>query len=90
MQVTVQVSADVAHALHQRGPPTAGSQALLRMIATFGLTLKPLHLDTDDPTLQSYFIVEAPDLATAQRVMDRLGRSKAVLAAYVKPPDELP
>jgi hypothetical protein len=90
MQVTVQVSADVARALHQRGPPTAKSKALLRMIETFGLTLEPMHRDTDDPNLRSYFIVEVPDNATAQRVIDRLRRSEAVAAVYVKPPDALP
>lgn len=90
MQVTVQVTADEARALHRRGPPTARSKALLRKVGILGLLLEPLHHDTDDPTLQSYFTVEVPDWASAQRVMHRLGRSKAVLAAYVKPPDEMP
>lgn len=90
MQVTVQVSADVSRALHQRGPPTAQSQELVKIIKTFGLTLEPMHRDTDDPNLQSYFIVEAPDQAAAKRVIDRLRQSEAVKAAYVKPPDELP
>ena len=90
MQVTIQVSADVASALNQRGPPTAESRALLRMIEIFGFTLEPMHLDTDDPNLQSYFTVEVPDHATAQLVMDRFRRSEAVKAAYIKPPDDLP
>ena len=60
------------------------------MIEAFGLTLEPMHRDTDDPTLQSYFVVEVPDHATAQRVMARLRQLEAVEAAYVKPPDELP
>jgi hypothetical protein len=89
MQVTVQVSADVARALHQLGPPTAESEGLLMMTETLGLTLKRMHPDTDDPNLQSYFIVEVPDHATAQHVMNRLQHSEAVKAAYVKPPDEL-
>lgn len=90
MQVTVQVSANVARVLHQRSPPTAESKALLRMIETFGLALCPMHRDSDDPNLQSYFTVEVPDYATAQRVTDRLRQSGAIEAAYVKPPDELP
>jgi hypothetical protein len=90
MQVTVQVSADVARALHQQGPPTAESEGLLRITETFGLMLEPMHHDTDDPNLQSYFIVRVPDHATAQRVIDRLQQTVAVEAAYVKPPDELP
>lgn len=90
MQVTVKVSEGVARALHQRSPPTAESEELLRIIETFGLALEPMHRDTDDPNLQSYFIVEVPGHATAQRVIDRLRQSEAVKAAYVKPPDELP
>lgn len=90
MQVTVQVSADVARTLRQRGPPTTDSEALWRMIKTFGLTLQPMHPDTDDPNLQSYFTVEVPDHATAQRVISRLQQAAATEAAYVKPPDELP
>lgn len=90
MQITVQVSADVARALYQRGPPTAESEELLRIMNTFGIKLEPLHRNTYDPSLQRYFIVEVPDRATAQQVMDRLQQLEAVEAAYVKPPDELP
>jgi hypothetical protein len=89
MQVTVQVSSDVARALHRRGPSTAESGDLLRLIEMVGCALEPMHRDTDDPNLQTYFIVEVPDHATAQRVMNRLEQSKAVKAAYIKPPDEL-
>jgi len=60
------------------------------MIETFGLVLEPMHRDTDDPHLQSYFIVEVPDYATAKRMMDRLQSLEAVEAAYVKPPDKMP
>jgi hypothetical protein len=90
MQVTVQVSADVARALHQRRPPNAESEELLRIIKTFGIGLEPMHRDTDDPTLQSYFTVEVVDPATAQSLMNRLQQLEAIKAAYVKPPDELP
>jgi hypothetical protein len=38
----------------------------------------------------SYFIVDVPDAETAQRVINRLQQSKAIEAAYLKPPDELP
>ena len=89
LQVIIQVSADEARAFHEGGAPSAKSRALLRNVRKFSLTLEPLHRATDDLTLQSYFVVEVPDWATAQRVMKRLGRLKAVQAAYVKPPDEL-
>ena len=90
MQVIVQVSASAARKLNQQGPPTAEIEALLKTIETFSLTLQPMHRDTEDPNLQRYFIVEVPDQATAQRVMERLQQSEAVEAAYVKPRDELP
>jgi len=90
MQVTVEVSADVVRAQLQRDPLAAEPEVLLEMIKTLGLTVEPMHRNTDDPNLRSYFIVEVPDNATAQRVIDRLRQSKAVVAAYVKPPDELP
>jgi len=90
IQITVQVSADVARALYQYGPSTAKSEEILRTVGAFGLTLEPMHRDTKDPHLQSYFTVEVPDHATAQRVIDYLQQSEAVEAAYVKPPDALP
>jgi hypothetical protein len=90
VQITVQVSDEVASALLQDSPPTARSEALARVLEPFGLTLEPLHPETADPTLRSYFTVAAADPATAQRVIDQLLQSGAVEAAYVKPPDEAP
>lgn len=90
MQVVIQVSADVARALHQLGPPTKESEALRRTVETSGLTLKPIHPGTEDPNLQTYFIVEVQDPAAAQELVDRLQKLAGIEAAYIKPPDELP
>jgi len=90
MQVTVQVSADVARALHHRGSTSAASIELLSIIETFNLALEPMHPDTDDSSLQSFFVVEAQDSTTAQRIIDHLQELEAVEAAYIKPPDEQP
>lgn len=90
MYVNVQIATETARALQERSPPNAESEALLRMIQTFGLTLEPLHRNADDDRLQSHFKLEVPDLETAQRVMNRLQQSSVVEAAYLKPPDELP
>lgn len=90
MQVVIQVTADVARPLHQLGPPTEQSEALLRMAETFGLTLKPIHPGTDDPELQTYFMVDVHDPETAQELTDRLQQMPGIEAAYIKPPDELP
>ena len=90
MQVVIQVSPDIARALHQRSPPIGESETLLRTIETFGLKLEPMHPDTNDPDLQSYFKVEVKDQATAQRLIEQLQKLAGIEAAYVKPPDELP
>ena len=90
MQITVQLQADVARRLHQRGSPTAGSQELNQITNQLGVTLEPIHPGTEDPELTRYFTVEAPDQSTAERVIARLRQSKAVEAAYVKPPDATP
>lgn len=90
VQVIVQVSADVARILHQRSLPTEETEALLKRIQTFGLTLEPMHRNTDDPKLQSYFIVEVPDQATAQSLISSLQQSGSVEAAYLAPVHGLP
>lgn len=90
MQVIVQVSADIARALHQLIPPTDESEQLLRIVRTCARTLEPMHRDTDNPNLQSYFTVEVPDRATAELTIDRLRQITGIEAAYVKPSDELP
>ena len=90
MQIIIQVSADVVRALYQRSPPNSESEALLRLIETFGLKLEPMHPDTDDPNLQSYFTAEVQDQATAQQIIERLQQLEGIEAAYIKPPAELP
>ena len=90
MQVIIQVSADVAGALHQKSPSTVESQAIVGALEEAGLILEPMHPNTDDPTLQSFFIVEVHDQETAQQVIDRLQSLDGIEAAYVKPPDEMP
>ena len=90
MEIVVQVSANMAQALHQLEPGTPESDALVDMMETFNLTLEPMHRGVDDPTLQSYFVVEAPDSNTAQCVIDRLQQTDGIEAAYIKPAGELP
>lgn len=90
LTVYVQVSSDVARRLHQRGPPTTESQELSEIAGRLGVFLKPLHLDADDPLLSLFFTADVSDRATAEVVIDRLRDCKAVQAAYLKPPDEMP
>lgn len=90
MQITVLLEADAARRLHQRGPPTADSEELNRVTKQLGMVLEPIHPGTEDPDLIRYFTIEAPNQATAQRVITRLQQSKAIEAAYLKPPDAMP
>lgn len=90
MQITVQLQVDVARRLQQREPPTAESEELHRLTKQLGVVLEPVHPETADPDLMRYFTVQVPDQAAAERVLARLQQSKAVEAAYLKPPDAMP
>ena len=90
MQITVQLQPDVARRLHERQPSTTESEELNHITKRLGVVLEPIHPGTSDPDLTRYFTVEAPDQATAERVIAGLQQSKAVEAAYVKPPDAMP
>ena len=60
------------------------------MTQQLGVVLEPMHHGTADPDLMRYFTVDVPDQATAERVLARLPQSRAVEAAYLKPPDAMP
>lgn len=90
MHLTIQVQRTVALALHQREPPTAASEQLLQITAELNVLLRPMHPGTEDPILSTYFTMEVPDAATAERLRVRLQLCKAILAAYLKPPDAAP
>lgn len=80
----------MAEILHRRGAPTAESKELLSVAEELGVLLEPMHPGTDDPLLTPYFTIEAADSISAERIIAHLRRSRAIEAAYVKPPDELP
>jgi hypothetical protein len=90
MQVIVRVRPDVAPALHGRQPPTQASEAILQAMTELGVVLEPMHPGVEDPSLASFFMIEVPDPASAERVIARLQQSQAIEAAYLKPPDALP
>ncbi|OEU57551.1 MAG: hypothetical protein BA871_09590 [Desulfuromonadales bacterium C00003096] len=90
MHVIIQVSADVARALHQHTPPTIDSQELTKAAKELGVLLKAMHPGAEDPLLTPYFMIEAPDSTIAEQVIARIRQCKSTEAAYLKPPDELP
>jgi hypothetical protein len=90
MQLTVQLSQQASPSLARGEAATPEVGELLRLGQELGIRFRPLHPGTADPRLASYFTVEVPDAVAAQRVMARLRESRAVEAAYLKPPAELP
>ena len=90
MQVVIKISTDLGRTLRRRVPPTTEPLEPVGIVEALGVALKPMHPGTHEPDLMSYFTVDVADFESAQRVIDRLRQSKAVEAAYLTPPDELP
>ena len=90
MLIIIQVSSDVANSLHKRSRPTTDSKNLVKLLAELSVILEPMHPGTNDPDLATYFIVEADDKESADKLISRLQSCRAVKAVYVKPKDETP
>ena len=88
MRITVQVDPSLAKAL-QAGTIRADAAGLRRLVEHHHGTLEPMHPGADDPTFQSFFVVDAPDSHAAE-LLRALQQHTAVRAAYVKPPDAPP
>ncbi len=86
MLITVQLAEDATRATQAGQAP-----AELRQLAgQLGIVFQALHPGSRDWALMSFFAVEVPDAASAERVIAALLRSPHVAAAYVKPPDAPP
>lgn len=72
------------------GMARGDAPALDDLARELGIVFRPMHPDTEDSTLRTYFTVDAPNAASAERVAARLRDSPAIAAAYVKPPDAMP
>ena len=86
MQVTIQLTEQAARALQQH----QAIAELGRLANRLGIILQPLHPQSPDRALMTFFSAEVSDADTAQRVISRLLRSPHVTAAYLKPPDAPP
>jgi hypothetical protein len=69
---------------------TMTAEGLSAAMAKLGATVRPLAPGADDPQLSRYFVVDAPDLVSAEAVQAELVRTPGIEAAYIKPPDALP
>jgi len=83
-QVVVQLSPNALS-----GPESAKRQAPFERANDFGLTLKALHPESDDPVLSCWFSAEV-DSAKATEFIESLRKMPEVTAAYVKPRAEPP
>src|SRR5678809_1084698 len=90
MRVNVHLKSKAAEMLLEGvvDPPLVGD--VLRAVRELGVKLAPVYPKSRSRRLKSEFVVEVPDAATAERVVDRLNHLDATTAVYVKPADELP
>ena len=86
MQVTIQLTEAAARALQRR----QAAPELERLANRLGIILQPLHPQSPDRALMTFFSAEVPDGDAVQRVIAQLLRSPHVTAAYLKPPDAPP
>ncbi|HEY2715004.1 MAG TPA: hypothetical protein VGI73_02160 [Solirubrobacterales bacterium] len=86
--VVVQLNHEAATELVRR--EATGSGRTLPGLEQLGRSLEPMHPGESDPALASYFTVEVPDAAAADRAIAVLREHEAVEAAYVKPSEEPP
>lgn len=87
--ISVQIADDVAKAFHEQSS-TADTVELQEVLTEFNLSVEPVHPGIDDATLIKFFIIKAPDKATADQVVRDLLKLKSVEGAYVKPAASLP
>lgn len=88
--VVVQVARNAMQLLRRNELLSPETRELGELLQAFGVELRPTHVDTEDPDLSAWFEIDAPDFATAERIVSRLQSNSAVEAAYIKPVEEPP
>lgn len=90
LELIVQLEGQAARNL-VGGPKASPDVAQLqRVLAEFGVTLRPQHPGVPDIELSRYFIGELRGRDDGSRVLAALSALHAVTAAYAKPTAELP
>ena len=87
--IVVEISKDEIKALRKLETTTSEIQNLLDTIHSYGLSIKPLHEDIDDPLTNSLFYIETPE-EIAEQVREDILRNNLVITAYLKPKAEAP
>jgi hypothetical protein len=89
-RVVVQASRNAVQLLRRNELLSSETRELAKLLQAFGVELRPTHANTQDPDLSVWFEIDAPDFATAERIISRLQSNSAVEAAYIKPVEEPP
>ncbi len=90
MNVIIKLQTDAALAIGKKLPPNDKVAEILATAKEAGVELKPLHPGVRDQSLMTYYYVDVPPYSNAEDIASRFRACKAVEAAYIKPPDELP
>jgi hypothetical protein len=88
MTVSVQLAPEAARALRSHSVPGEAVQSLLKLLDQFGVRLKPAMPGADHPSLMTWFVIEALDAPSAERIAETLRRHPSVRSAFCKPPEE--
>jgi hypothetical protein len=90
MRVNVLLNCQAAELLRNGFIDSPAVGDVVRTVGELGIKLVPVYPKSRDRRLKAEFVVEVPDAATAERVVDRLSALAATEAAYVKPDEEPP
>ncbi len=92
MEISLQITDDVARVLHQHQPSShAKADELLRTLNSHGLTLRPVHPETDVPSLRRHFVATIPDESSdIEGVLEHIRSLDGVEGVYIKPKEDIP
>jgi hypothetical protein len=85
MRITLQLTPEATREMRLRS-----REAKRRPLTWLERPPTPVHPNTDDPELASFFEIMVEDSAEAARLVRQLQADPAVTGAYVKPDDALP
>jgi hypothetical protein len=88
VSLIVKIDPNLAKAMHGRQGPSSKLKELFALEKELGIALKPVHPDATNHHLSPYFTMQVRDRSTAEKMIRRLKKYKAVEAAYFKPTTE--
>jgi hypothetical protein len=84
IEIVVKVTRDAAI------PGTSASRGVHSCAAALGISLKPLHPNSSDPELTSYYSAQIADPTVIANITEQLRNCDGVEGAYAKPTGEVP